>query len=203
MTAEQRLGQRNLALTMGEAIKLSLFNLRLQEKLREQAIRDPLTGLFNRRFLEDGLDRELHRAQRKQSALSLVMLDLDHFKQFNDTFGHDAGDLLLRELGKILRTVLRQSDIACRYGGEEFVLVFPDSSLADTRKRVEEIRTLVKGLEIRHDDRPLGPITVSAGVAAAPEHGSTARDLIRSADDALYAAKQAGRDRLVACQARA
>jgi diguanylate cyclase (GGDEF)-like protein/PAS domain S-box-containing protein len=203
MTDEQRLGQRNLTLTLGEAIKLSLFNLRLQAELREQATRDPLTGLFNRRYLEDSLDRELHRAQRKQSPLSLVMLDLDHFKQYNDTFGHDAGDLLLRELGKVLRTVLRQSDIACRYGGEEFVLVFPDSSLADTRKRVEEIRAQVKGLELRHDDRPLGPITVSAGVASSPEHGSTARELIRSADDALYSAKQAGRDRLVACQARA
>lgn len=203
MTDAQRLGQHNLALTLGEAIKLSLFNLRLQEKLREQATRDPLTGLFNRRYLEDSLERELHRAQRKQSPLSLVMLDLDHFKRYNDTFGHEAGDLLLRELGKLLQAGLRQSDIACRYGGEEFLLVFPDCSLADTGKRVEEIRALVKGLELRHDDRPLGPITVSAGVAAAPEHGATARDLIRSADDALYAAKQAGRDRLVACQAKA
>jgi diguanylate cyclase (GGDEF)-like protein/PAS domain S-box-containing protein len=203
MTDEQRISQRNLALTLGEAIKLSLFNLRLQEKLREQATRDPLTGLFNRRFLEDSLDRELHRAQRKQSALSIVMLDIDHFKKFNDAFGHDAGDLLLRELGKVLRTVLRQSDISCRYGGEEFVLVFPDSSLVDTGKRVEEICGLVKGLKIRHDDRLLGTITVSAGVAAAPEHGSTAHDLLRSADDALYAAKQGGRDRLVAFKAEA
>ncbi|MHB8079258.1 MAG: sensor domain-containing diguanylate cyclase [Candidatus Krumholzibacteriia bacterium] len=203
MTDNQRASQRNLALTLGEAIKLSLFNLRLQEKLREQATRDPLTGLFNRRYLEDSLGRELHRAQRKQSPLSLVMLDLDHFKQFNDTFGHDAGDLLLRELGKVLRTVLRQSDIACRYGGEEFVLVFPDCSLADTEKRVEDIRAVVRGLELRHDDRPLGPITVSAGVAAAPDHGVTAAELIRAADDAMYAAKQAGRDRLVASQARA
>jgi diguanylate cyclase (GGDEF)-like protein len=99
--------------------------------------------------------------------------------------------------------VLRQSDISCRYGGEEFVLVFPDSSLADARKRVEEIRVLVKGLKIRHGDRLLGTITVSAGVAAAPEHGSTASDLLRSADDAMYAAKQGGRDRLVAYQAKA
>jgi diguanylate cyclase (GGDEF)-like protein len=132
-----------------------------------------------------------------------VMLDIDHFKKFNDAFEHDAGDLLLRELGRVLRTVLRQSDISCRYGGEEFVLVFPDSSLADTRRRVEEIRALVKGLKIRYDDRLLDTITVSAGVAAAPEHGSTALDLLRSADDALYAAKQGGRDRLVAFQAEA
>jgi diguanylate cyclase (GGDEF)-like protein/PAS domain S-box-containing protein len=202
-TDEQRLSQRNLALMLGEAIKLSLFNLRLQEKLREQATRDPLTGLFNRRYLEDTLGRELHRARRNQSVLSIVMLDLDHFKQFNDAFGHDAGDLLLRELGNVLRTVLRKSDISCRYGGEEFVLVFPDSSLADTMKRAEEILVMVKGLEIRQGDRLLGTITASAGVAAAPEHGSTAHDLIRSADDALYAAKQSGRDRVVASEAKA
>jgi diguanylate cyclase (GGDEF)-like protein/PAS domain S-box-containing protein len=201
-TSEQRLSQRHLALALGESIKLSLFNLRLQERLREQATRDPLTGLFNRRHLEDSLDRELHRARRRQSALSVAMLDLDHFKQFNDTFGHDAGDALLRELGNVLRTALRQSDISCRYGGEEFVLVFPDSSLADTEKRVEEIRVLVKGIEVREGDRLLGAISVSAGIAAAPEHGSTARDLLRAADDAMYAAKEAGRDRVVVYEAR-
>jgi diguanylate cyclase (GGDEF)-like protein len=202
-TSEQQINRRNLALMLSESIKLSLFNLRLQEKLRNQATRDPLTGLFNRRYLDDSLDRELHRAQRKQSPLSVVMLDLDHFKHFNDTFGHDAGDLLLRELGNVLSTSLRQGDISCRYGGEEFVLVFPDSSLADTQKRVEEIRILIKGLEIRHGERMLGPITVSAGVAAAPEHGYTALELLKAADGALYAAKQSGRERLVAYKATA
>ena len=202
-TGDQILSQRNLALTLGEAIKLSLFNLRLQEKLREQATCDPLTGLFNRRYLEDSLTRELHRAQRLHSPLSVVMIDLDHFKKFNDSYGHDAGDLLLRELGKALRAGLRQSDISCRYGGEEFVLVFPDSSLADTKKRVEGIRLLIKGLKIRHEERILGTITVSAGIASAPEHGSTTHDLLRAADDAMYAAKKGGRDRLVAFQAKA
>ncbi len=200
-TDEQQISERNLALTLGEAIKLSLFNVRLQEKLRDQATRDSLTGLFNRRYLEDSLDRELHRALRKQSALSVVMLDLDHFKKFNDAFGHDGGDLLLRELGKLLQAVLRQSDISCRYGGEEFVLVFPDSTLEDTRMRVMEIRALVNGLKIRHGDKLLGPITVSAGIATAPAHGTTARELLRSADGAMYAAKQGGRDRLVTCEA--
>ena len=202
-TSEQQVNRRNLALMLSESIKLSLFNLRLQEKLLSQATRDPLTGLFNRRYLDDSLDRELHRAQRKQSPLSVVMLDLDHFKHFNDTFGHDAGDLLLRELGNVLSTSLRQGDIPCRYGGEEFVLVFPDSSLADTQKRVEEIRILIKGLEIRHGEHMLGPITVSAGVAAAPEHGYTAPELLKAADGALYTAKQSGRDRLIAYKASA
>jgi diguanylate cyclase (GGDEF)-like protein len=123
------------------------------------------------------------------------MLDLDHFKQFNDTFGHDAGDSLLRELGQLLREKLRKSDIACRYGGEEFV------PLEATQQRVEEIRGLIKALKIRHGDQRLAPIAVSAGVAAVPEHGSTASDLLRAADNALYAAKQAGRDRVVVYQA--
>jgi len=125
------------------------------------------------------------------------MLDLDHFKRFNDTFGHGAGDSLLRELGQLLREKLRKSDISCRYGGEEFVLILPDSSLADTRQRVEQIRGLIKELKIRHGDELLGTIAVSAGIAAAPEHGSTAAELLRAADNALYAAKQAGRDCVV------
>ena len=124
----------------GETIKQSLYSLKLREELREQAIHDPLTGLYNRRYLEENLGRELHRARRGNSPLCVVMLDLDNFKPFNDTFGHDAGDSLLRELGQMLREKLRKSDISCRYGGDEFVLVLPDSSIADTRQRLEQIR---------------------------------------------------------------
>jgi diguanylate cyclase (GGDEF)-like protein len=193
--------ERQLGLMVGEAIKLSLSNLKLREKLREQATRDPLTGLFNRRHLEDSLSRELHRARRGKSPLCIAMLDLDHFKNFNDTFGHQAGDLLLRELGQVLREKLRKSDIACRYGGEEFVIVMPDSSLADTCQRVEEIRTLVKKLEIRYGEQLLGTITISAGIAGTREHGGiTMREFLNAADTALYAAKQAGRDRVVVYQ---
>jgi diguanylate cyclase (GGDEF)-like protein len=198
-SGEPRLGRRDLALNFGQTIKLSLHNLRLQEKLREQAIRDPLTGLYNRRFLEDNLDRELHRSKRQETPLGIVMLDLDHFKHFNDAFGHEAGDLILTRVGKVLQTVLRKSDIACRYGGEEFVLVFPESSLDDTRRRVEEIRSLVRDMEIWHGQRRLGTVTMSAGLAMAPGNGSTARALIAAADDAMYVAKHDGRDRLVCC----
>jgi len=190
--------QKSLAVTVGEDIKLSLFNLRLREKLREQATRDPLTGLYNRRYLEESLERELYRTNREGSPLCLAMLDLDYLKKFNDTFGHEAGDRVLRELGRVLREKLRKSDISCRFGGEEFVLVLPGSSLADAQQRVEQIRLLVKGLQVRHEDQILGRLTVSGGVAASPEHGSTAAELVRAADDALYAAKQAGRDRVVA-----
>ena len=189
--------RQQMAVAVAESIKLSLYNLKLRGELREQAIHDPLTGLSNRRFLEENLGRELHRTRRGNSPLCVVMLDLDNLKPFNDTFGHDAGDEVLRELAHLLRDNLRKSDISCRYGGDEFVLVLPDSSVADTRQRVEKIRDLVKGKQIRHGGKLLDPISVSVGVAAAPEHGSTAAELIQAADQAMYAAKQAGGNRIV------
>jgi diguanylate cyclase (GGDEF)-like protein len=121
------------------------------------------------------------------------MLDINHFKRINDTFGHTAGDALLAELGRILLENLRKSDIACRYGGDEFVLILPDSSLEDTRLRVQQILELVKELRIWHGAQLLEPPTVSAGVAAAHEHNFDGREILRAADEALYAAKQAGR----------
>ncbi len=194
--------RQQLAVEVGETIKMSLSNLKLREKLREEAIHDPLTGLFNRRYLDESLSRELHRAKRRNSPLCVAMLDLDNLKPYNDTFGHDAGDDRLRELAEVLREKLRKSDISCRYGGDEFVLVLPDSSLADTQQRVEQIRALVKESPIRHGGPVLGPITISAGVAGAPEHGSTAAELLQAADNAMYAAKQAGGDRVIAYQAQ-
>ena len=198
---EHQVSHQQLAVTVGEAVKLSLSNLRLREKLREQATHDPLTGLFNRRYLDESLSRELHQARRRNSPLCVAMLDLDHFKRFNDSFGHEAGDSLLRALGQVLREKLRKSDILCRYGGEEFVLVLPDSSLANAWKRVEQIRVLVRELQIRHGEQLVGMMTVSAGIAGAYEHGFTAEELLRAADEALYAAKQAGRDRVVVYEA--
>ena len=190
-------GQSSLAVTVGEDIKLSLFNLRLREKLREQATRDPLTGLYNRRYLEESLTRELYRTNREGVPLCVAMLDLDYLKQYNDTFGHEAGDRVLRELGRVFREKLRKSDISCRFGGEEFVLVLPGSPLADAQHRVEQIRLLVKDLQVRHNDQILGRLTVSGGVAVSPEHGKTAPELLQAADAALYCAKQSGRDRVV------
>lgn len=198
--ATREAGRHQLAVTVGEAIKLSLANLRLRKKLHDQAPRDPVTGLFNRRYLDDTLPRELHRARRRNAPLCVAMLDLDFFKRFNDTYGHDAGDLVLRESGRVLQENLRRSDVACRYGGEEFVLVLPDSSLADTTLRLDEIRRLFETLEIRHDGRAMSTMTLSAGIAAAPEHGSSAEALLRSADAALYVAKHTGRNRVVVHQ---
>ncbi|MBI5032144.1 MAG: diguanylate cyclase [Chloroflexi bacterium] len=197
-SAEQSSSRNQLVVTIGEGIKVSLSNLKLRDILREQATRDPLTGLFNRRYLHDTLPRELNRALRHNAPMCLAMLDLDHFKHINDTFGHEAGDLLLRELGRALRDNVRKSDIVCRYGGEEFVLVLPDSRLEDGRKHLEKIRTQVKELPVRYGEQLLGTVTVSIGVAQSPEHGLTADDLLRAADEAMYAAKQAGRDCVVA-----
>ncbi len=189
--------RQQLAVAVCETIKLSLYNLKLREELREQATHDPLTGLCNRRYLEENLARELHRARRGNSPLCVVMLDLDHFKPFNDTFGHDVGDALLRQLAQVMREKLRKSDISCRYGGDEFVLVLPDSSVADTQQRMEQICVVMKEKQIRLDT-----ITVSAGIAAASEKCSTAAELLQAADMAMYAAKQAGRNRVVVYQAK-
>ena len=194
-------GLKQMAITVGETIKLSLSNLKLRDELRQQAIQDPLTGLFNRRYLDETLPRELDRAQRLNAPLCVVMLDIDGFKKFNDSFGHGPGDTLLREIANILREHLRKSDISCRYGGDEFVLVMPDSSIADTRERVEEIRSLLKGLQKKHlGTQSLDLITLSAGVANMPEHGTTEKELLRAADEALYSAKKAGRDRIIIYQ---
>lgn len=198
---ELRSRQLQLALAAGEAIKLSLASLRLRKTLQDQATSDPLTGLFNRRYLEDTLPRELHHAQRRDSPLCVVMLDLDHFKRFNDTFGHEAGDLMLRESSRVLRESLRKSDIACRYGGEEFALVLPDSSVANAYQRLEQIRIQFEALEVRHQGQLLAAMTFSAGIAAAPEHSWAPEELLRAADAALYAAKQAGRNCIVVYRA--
>ncbi len=188
---------KRLATALAEQIALALANLRLRETLREQSIRDPLTGLFNRRYLEESLEREIRRAMRSQRSLSVLMIDLDHFKRFNDTFGHDAGDVLLRELGQLLQSNVRGSDIACRYGGEEFSLIMPDATLSTAQERAELIRKSAKSFDLKHAGQTLGAVTLSVGVAAFPENGDTPFLLTRAADQALYRAKAAGRDRVM------
>jgi diguanylate cyclase (GGDEF)-like protein/PAS domain S-box-containing protein len=185
--------KQQLAVTVAEHIALALANLKLRELLRHQSIRDPLTSLFNRRYMEESLAREIHRCERKHQPLGIIMLDVDHFKRFNDTFGHDAGDAVLRELGMFLQRHIRSSDIACRYGGEELMLILPETSLDIIQNRAEQIRQGVKHLQVQHDQQ-LGAITLSLGVACFPEHGLTGEAVIRAADAALYRAKKEGRD---------
>jgi diguanylate cyclase (GGDEF)-like protein len=186
-----------LAVTVAEQFALALANVRLRETLRGQSIRDPLTGLFNRRYMEETLDRELSRAQRERRPLSLILLDIDRFKTFNDTFGHEAGDTVLASLGGLLRAVSRVGDVACRYGGEEFVLILAEASLPDARRRAEEIRDAIRSLRVTHGGRPLEGVRCSMGVAAFPEHGDVGGALLRAADAALYRAKREGRDQVV------
>ncbi|NJN65340.1 MAG: PAS domain S-box protein [Chloroflexaceae bacterium] len=189
-----------LATMMAEQVAMALANLRLREQLQDQAIRDALTGLYNRRYLDDTLVRELHRAARHRHSVGVIMLDIDHFKRFNDRYGHDAGDAMLMAVGEFLQTHVRREDIACRYGGEEFTLILPDTSLPDTLKRAEELLAGARELQIRHKGRSPGAITLSFGVACCPEHGRTADEVIRAADTALLRAKETGRDRVVVAQ---
>ena len=186
--------KQQLVVTLAEHAALALSNLKLYETLRNQSTRDPLTNLFNRRCMEESLDRELRRAERSHRQLTLIMLDLDHFKRFNDTFGHDAGDAILREVGKLLGTSFRGEDIACRYGGDEFTVILPVGALDVAEQRAQELRKAIKGLEIPYLNPTLDRVTVSMGIARFPEHGSTAETLLRSADRALYQAKAAGRN---------
>ncbi|MBW6472574.1 MAG: diguanylate cyclase [Anaerolineaceae bacterium] len=198
LTLDQTLNWKQKALTVAEGIKISLSNLRLRELMHRQANHDPLTGLFNRRYLDDTLPRELNHARRKNDPISVAMLDIDHFKKFNDTFGHEAGDLILREIGHVFKESLRKSDIACRYGGEEFVIVLFDSTQKESKKRFEKIREQISTLQIRYREQLLGRMTVSIGIVEATDNTLTAEELVAAADKALYAAKRAGRDCIIA-----
>lgn len=185
----------NLAATVAEHVGLALANFTLRETLRTQSIRDPLTSLFNRRYLEESLERELRRAAREGKPLAVAMLDIDLFKTFNDELGHDVGDQLLIGLSQLLQDAVRGADIACRLGGEEFLLVLPDTSLEVACRRANELRERVGALVLPTTGRP---VAVSIGVATYPAEARSGPDLLRAADMALYAAKQSGRNRVQA-----
>lgn len=180
-----------------ERISLAIANLRLRESLRMQSIRDPLTGLFNRRYMEETLERELHRMARHKRALGLIMLDIDHFKQFNDTYGHLAGDSILQKIGHVLKESTRGEDIACRFGGEEFILILPEANSDSIIQRAEHLRETIHDLTVLYHGQEMGRVSVSVGISCYPVHGITTEELIRAADAALYQAKQFGRNRTV------
>ena len=180
---------------------MALASLRSREKLQNQSIRDLLTGLFNRRYMQESFERELHRAARsKTPAVSFIMIDTDYFKKINDTFGHDAGDMVLRELADIVTRTSRKEDIACRFGGEEFVLCLPGASQEIASRRAKEIRAAVKNINLRYEGRNLGAISVSIGISVYPDLGETPVELMKTADQALYMAKENGRDRIVVAE---
>jgi diguanylate cyclase (GGDEF)-like protein len=185
-----------LAATVAEHLALTLAKLKLQETLLEQSVRDPLTGLFNRRYMEESLDRELTRAGRSNRPLGVILFDLDHFKRFNDAHGHDAGDAVLREVGVLVRDNVRTEDIACRYGGEEFILILLDTDVTTAMVRLQSVCRDIKGKRFELRGMPLPAVTVSVGLAQLPVHGTTPEELIRASDDALYVSKNTGRDRI-------
>lgn len=197
--ALRQLSESDLSLhnTFAGQIGLSIANIRLREALRSQSIVDPLTGLFNRRYLEETLEREIRRAVRSNQSLGVMMLDLDHFKNFNDTYGHEAGDAVLREAGAFLKRCVRAEDIVCRFGGEEFVVILPSADASITYARAERIRSKFHDLTVLYNGKSLGLVTMSIGIAALPEHGQSAKTLLDSADAALYRAKREGRDRVL------
>jgi len=196
--SEALIRRRQLAATVAEQVALAIANLNLRESLRLQAVRDPLTGLYNRRYMEEFLDRELHAARRKNRPLAMMMLDLDHFKIYNDTFGHSAGDRALAAFGETLLRCVRTEDIACRYGGEEFLLILPECTVKQATMRAEEISKRLRDSRSTSDGLAANPLSVSIGIAGFDETTDRMDLLLKFADDALYQAKRAGRGRVVA-----
>lgn len=185
-----------IAEAAAEQLSLALSNLRLRESLRRQSIRDALTGLYNRRYLEEALSHELARCARRDLPLSVLMLDVDHFKQFNDGQGHAGGDLLLAAVGELLLTRLRAEDVACRYGGEEFTVILPETDGEEAMRVAEQIRGHIAALAVSDGQRALPRVTASIGVASFPADGELGSALIQKADAALYVAKRQGRNRV-------
>jgi diguanylate cyclase (GGDEF)-like protein/PAS domain S-box-containing protein len=189
-----------LAYTVVEQTGMALSNLNLRAALREQSIRDPVTGLYNRRYMEEALKQHLSRVTRHLHPLGIMMIDIDYFKSFNDVHGHAAGDGILRELGKFLQSHVRGEDTACRYGGEEFILIMPDVFMEAAKNRAEQLRREARGLHVEDGGQSYAGITLSIGIALYPLHGRTIENVLRAADAALYRAKQEGRDRVVVAE---
>jgi diguanylate cyclase (GGDEF)-like protein len=187
---------RELLITISRHIALALSNLQLHRTLHLQAVTDPLTGLFNRRYLQATMERELHRARRKSATIGVIMLDIDHFKRFNDDNGHEAGDIVLREIGKMMKNCTRKEDIVCRFGGEEFAIILPEATLDVCAARAESLRVHAEKLNVVLRGQSLQPVTLSAGVAAFPLHGEQLEDVLNAADAALYRSKSSGRNRV-------
>ncbi len=187
----------DLARAAAEQLSLCLFNLQLQESLHAQTIRDPLTGLYNRRFLEEALAREVARCSRAEKPMAVAMCDIDHFKPFNDTFGHDGGDAMLKAFANLLHDSARREDIICRYGGEEFTLILPEADANSAMRRLNQLREATAAMRVTHLGQQLSQITASFGLAMLETHGDSAESLLRAADTALYQAKANGRNSVV------
>jgi len=188
--------QRRLGILCAEQISLAIANVKLRDQLRDQSIRDPLTGMFNRRYMLETCRREFSRAERNSQSVAVLSIDVDHFKKFNDNHGHDAGDIVLRSVGAALQSSFRDEDVPCRYGGEEFVVILPGSSLEEATRRADAVRADIEGLSVRYLDAALPRVTISIGVASFPSGGDTIETVLKAADEALYQAKEKGRNRV-------
>ena len=187
---------RMFAIQCAEQISLAVANVKLRDQLRDQSIRDSLTGLYNRRYLLENMRREIGRASKKGKSLSIISFDADHFKMFNDNHGHDAGDVVLRSLGELMRKIFDGDEVNCRYGGEEFVVLLPDTDKSTACQRADELRMATEAMVIRYGDHSLPRVTISIGVAALVDDGITPQALLSAADAALYRAKAEGRNKV-------
>jgi diguanylate cyclase (GGDEF)-like protein len=194
--SEQIVEQRRLGLICAEQISPAIANVRLRDQLRDQSIRDVLTGLFNRRYMMETCRREFSRASRAGQSVSVLSIDVDHFKKFNDNHGHDAGDTVLRAVGGCLATTFRDEDVPCRFGGEEFVVLLPGADADVGMRRAEQLRAKVEALVVRYLEENLPRITISVGVSSFPQDGDTPEIVLKVADEALYRAKEGGRNRV-------
>lgn len=190
--------KERLMTAVAEHLSLAFANLRLQESLRKQAVHDSLTGLFNRRYMMEMLEREVRRAARAGISVGVIMMDLDHFKNINDNYGHESGDVVLQEIGRFLQTHVRQEDIVCRYGGEEFIVIMPGTSLDVCKARARSLWDGIKDIQIQVEGCTISHLSVSIGIAMSSDKSITdASELLRMADAALYKAKEKGRDTIV------
>jgi diguanylate cyclase (GGDEF)-like protein len=190
------LEQRKLAQMAAEQISMAIANTRMRDELHNQSVRDPLTGLYNRRHFMDSLRKQVDASTHNGQPLALVSVDVDHFKKFNDNHGHDAGDMVLRAVGAVLEQACDGDQLPCRLGGEEFMVLLPEKTLDSAAEIAEELRAAVEAIRVRYGEKTLPRITISAGVAAYPVHGAIPVDLMKSADDALYESKASGRNRV-------
>src|SRR5216683_1778500 len=182
--------QRRLGLICAEQISLAIANVKLRDQLRDQAIRDVLTGLFNRRYMLETCRREFARADRAGQSVSILSIDVDHFKKYNDNHGHDAGDTVLRAVGNCLDTTFRAEDVPCRFGGEEFVVLLPGADEGAAALKAEHLRGKIESIVVRYLEKNLPRITISIGVATFPASGANPQAVLKAADDALYRAKE-------------
>lgn len=180
----------------GEHISMAIANVKLRDELRDQSIRDPLTGLFNRRYFMDAIQKEINLSDRKECGFGLISFDADKFKLFNDNHGHDAGDAVLRHIGERLRDIMRNEEVSCRVGGEEFAVICPEATLDETYALADKLRMAIEEVEVSHLGSRLPRVTISCGLAVYPDNGSSEEELMRIADSALYEAKETGRNRV-------